>query len=368
MDSFSCPKCSQTFTTQNWLDHHIEKNLPCDFKCRQCDFKGKDRFQYYRHQKAKHQKKQQQLVPYVPPKEKEEDDSEVLTLEPMTQQQLRQSVDLIPLEDFNWKYLVSIADNVEVTETFYDKMEHGKDKDGKDAVQRVQGYERRTILTLRAENARRSLPHTIMPNILQCLTESCDLGEMMHGLLNDVHAQRIEPRLLTIKANDINRKNVSFYSRPEPSDDCYWTTNSNSVALKKTRKHCESLFNFALVSAIDSLRPVLELSNKTRRQNTLWLMCPTKGPEGKNRAFSLKRDREDDIVLYSELLDQSDRNVITIGEITNTEHIAFLKQIRDEIEKEKESILGRLAHVELDDKRLNEFFEMAKDASVGLID
>jgi nanoRNase/pAp phosphatase (c-di-AMP/oligoRNAs hydrolase) len=72
--------------------------------------------------------------------------------------------------------------------------------------------------------------------------------------------------------------------------------------------------------------------------------------------------------LYSELLDQSDRNVITIGEITNTEHIAFLKQIRDEIEKEKESILGRLAHVELDDKRLNEFFEMAKDASVGLID
>jgi hypothetical protein len=51
---FSCKRCSQTFTTQNWLDHHLSKPIPCDLKCKFCDFKGENRFQYHRHQKAKH--------------------------------------------------------------------------------------------------------------------------------------------------------------------------------------------------------------------------------------------------------------------------------------------------------------------------
>jgi hypothetical protein len=46
----------------------------------------------------------------------------------------------------------------------------------------------------------------------------------------------------------------------------------------------------------------------------------------------------------------------------------FSKKIRAVIEKEKGEILERLKQVEMDDKRLNEFFELAKDASTGLIE
>lgn len=51
---YPCPKCPKSFPTETHLHHHLIKNLPCDLKCRQCEFDAKDRFHYYRHQKAKH--------------------------------------------------------------------------------------------------------------------------------------------------------------------------------------------------------------------------------------------------------------------------------------------------------------------------
>jgi len=351
MDSFPCPKCSKVLSTKYWLDQHIEKPLPCDFKCKLCDFKGKDRYQYYRHQKTKHPKTTLSIIST----QKEEDD--VLTLEPV---QPQGQIDFIPIEDFNWKYLESIADNVEVSERFYEKVEHSKDKDGKDAVERIQGYERRTKLIFRAENARRSLPNAIMSNILSCLCNRCDLSEMMLKLLHDVHAQRAEPRLLTIRANDVNRKNVSIYSRPPPTDECFWMTNSNSVALKKTRDHCESLFKFALVSAIESLYPALQVEPS----RVVWLVCPSKIP-GTNlhKAFTLTKDRNGcDLVCEHQI--QSE-DLIKLTDETN-KFYGFSKQIRAKIEQRREDILERLKQVVMDDKQLNEFFELAKDASIGL--
>jgi len=350
--SFQCPKCPKSFQTERHLQDHITKKLPCDLRCRICqDFQGKDRFHYYRHQKAKH--------PRVP---KEKDEEEVLTLEPVQQQQ---SIDFIPIEDFNWKYLESIADTVEITERFYDKVEHSKDQNGKEEVERVQGYERRTKLTLRAENARRSLPNAILSNILECLYHRCDLAEMMYALLHDVHAQRVEPRLLVIRGNDINRKSVSIYSRPPPTDECFWITNSNSVALKKTRDHCESLFNFALVSAIGSLQAAIEYRPGSQ---VLWLVCPTKS-SGKHKAFTLTKNREDADALWCAELDLDANNVVTlpINDKQNQQYVGFRDKIVSEIEKNKEQILERLKHVELDDKRLNDFFELAKDASMGIV-
>jgi hypothetical protein len=238
--SFKCPKCPKVLTSKRNLKNHLEILVPCDKVCKICNYKADNRHQYYRHQKEDHPVgKQTHVLATIAPKQKEEEYDEVLTTEPM--QQKPQPIDFIPIEDFNWKYLESMADNVEVSERFYEKLEHSKDKDGKEAIERIQGYERRTKLIFRAENARRSLPNAIMSNILTCLCNHCDLSEMMLKLLNDVHAQRAEPRLLTIRANDINRKNVSIYSRPPPTDECFWMTNSNSVALKKTRDHCESL-------------------------------------------------------------------------------------------------------------------------------
>jgi hypothetical protein len=42
-------KCKETFLSVKILINHQNKKIPCDFKCLNCPFKGKNRHQYYRH-------------------------------------------------------------------------------------------------------------------------------------------------------------------------------------------------------------------------------------------------------------------------------------------------------------------------------
>jgi len=359
--SFKCPKCPKLLSSSRRVQTHLAKKIPCDLKCRICAQLMPNSFLYTYHIEN-HE---------APPNANE--NNEILVLEPVQQNnqqqidEMRQKVDqidFIPIEDFNWKYLQSIASKVEVTEHFYEKVSRSNGDDGNQEVERVQGYERRTKLTLRAENAKRCLPAVILYEILQCLDvgKRCELTEMMYQLLYDVHAQRAEPRLLTIRGNDINRKNVSIYSRPPPTDECHWVVNSNSVALKKTRDHCESLFNFALVSAIESLFPALTVD---RGHIILWLVCPYKSGSGCQKAVTLAKDRDDNNVLEWHELHAKD--LISIKTSENESYNQFLGLINVTIEERKNYVLQKLAGVELDDKRLNEFFELAKDASTGIM-
>lgn len=50
--SYICPKCSTVFSSRQRLDSHLEKNLPCDLGCRECDFKGRSSIHYYQHMQA----------------------------------------------------------------------------------------------------------------------------------------------------------------------------------------------------------------------------------------------------------------------------------------------------------------------------
>jgi len=390
--SYKCPKCPKMLSKPQRVISHLAKKIPCDFKCRLCGEALANSAKYILHQKLTHQNENREIVQF-----KEND--EVIVLEPAQNNQLstasqtypvvtqkmitpddkplslqeidemRQQMDYyIPMEDFDWNYLKSIADKVEVTETYYNTVSK-KNNDKGSEVEKIQGIERRTKLIFRAENAKKCLPTIILSDILECLDSGVvDLTEMMFKLLNDVHAQRAEPRLLTIRSSDVNRKNVSIYSRPPPTDDCYWMVNSNSVALKKTRDHCESLFNFALVSAIESLYPALTV--KQGRNVTLWLVCPYKREENGityQKAVTLKKDRDDNNALEWRELKSKDLLLIKTCENEEENYKHFLGLISATIEEQKDYILQRLANVELDDKRLNEFFELAKDASTGIV-
>ena len=379
--SFKCPNCTKKLSKLERLKSHLAKKIPCNLKCRNCGIICRNTAAYKYHQKTQHPSEEQAIVlntnnsnnqqlatvdqthPVVTQKMITPEDKP-LSLQEIDE--MRQKMDYyIPMEDFDWNYLKSIADKVEVTETYYNTV--SKKNSGKGSeVEKIQGIERRTKLIFRAENAKQCLPTTILSDILECLNSSMgDLSEMVYKLLNDVHAQRAEPRLLTIRGNDINRKSVSIYSRPPPTDDCYWIVNSNNVALKKTRDHCDSLFKFTLVSAIESLYPAMTL--KKRKDIVLWYVSPYKFErDGKilQKAVTLRKDREDDDALYWEHVDSADLIKIDVNEPNQfTDYLALVKNKIDEM---KEYILERLTKIELDDIRLNEFFELAKDASTGL--
>jgi hypothetical protein len=393
-----CPRCFQSFLTVNWLKKHLEKTVPCDFKCKQCDFKGKDRHHYYRHQKSHQSKNNERAI--VPIQEK---DDEVLALQPVENkkellpERIEQKYaiipkEVIPLEDFNWKCLPSpevlqrISDHlkikiediekifdydlkkiaaymgypiedierIEITDTVYDE----RDSRNGDLLQ---GYQRRTRFVLRAERARRALPKAVGPNILQCLCGPCDLAELMYEVLHNVHAQREHPGLLSMRLRDLNRKNVEFLTRPQPDDECFWITNTNSVAIQKIRKHCDELFNFTLVSAIEALSPVMAIRNDG--PPVIYLMSANPEPDNiKHKAFSLIKNRGDEIELSYDLVNPEE--VVSIG-VTNKDVRVndFINQIKAKIEEDKQEILAKFTDVILDDKRINEFFERAKEAA-----
>jgi len=377
--SFKCPNCPKALYSLQRLKTHLAKKIPCDLKCRNCGIICRNTAAYNYHQKTQHPPEEQAIVlntnnsnnqqlatvdqthPVVTQKMITPEDKP-LSLQEIDE--MRQKMDYyIPMEDFDWNYLKSIADKVEVTETYYNTV--SKKNSGKGSeVEKIQGIERRTKLIFRAENAKQCLPTTILSDILECLNSSMgDLSEMVYKLLNDVHAQRAEPRLLTIRGNDINRKSVSIYSRPHPTDDCYWIVNSNNVALQKTRDHCDSLFNFTLVSAIESLYPALTINGQT----IFWLVCPYGREENGityQKAVTLKKDRDDNDALEWRELNSMD---LISMKTENQNYNHFLGLISATIEEQKNYILQRLANVELDDKRLNEFFELAKDASTGIV-
>jgi hypothetical protein len=379
--SFKCPNCPKVLSKLQRLKSHLAKKIPCDLKCRNCGVTCRNTAAYNYHQKTQHPPEEQAIVLNTNNSNNQQlaVDTQPQTIvtqkmitpddKPLSLQEIdemRQKMDYyIPMEDFDWNYLKSIADKVEVTETYYNTV--SKKNSGKGSeVEKIQGIERRTKLIFRAENAKQCLPTTILSDILECLDSRSmgDLSEMVYKLLNDVHAQRAEPRLLTIRGNDINRKSVSIYSRPPPTDDCYWIVNSNNVALKKTRDHCDSLFKFTLVSAIESLYPAM---TATRGKIVLWYVSPYKVErDGKiyQKAVTLTKDREDEDALHWALVDADELIKIDVNE--PNKYTSYLALVKTKIEEMKDYILERLANIELDDIRLNEFFELAKDASTGL--
>jgi hypothetical protein len=376
---------------------HLDKAVPCDFKCEQCDFKGKTRNQYYYHKKSKHQNTTNANDLAIVPKD------EVLELQPVENkkellpERIEQKYaiipkEVIPLEDFNWKCLPSpevlqrISDHlkikiediekifhfdlkkiatymgypiedierIEITDTVYDERD---EKNG----DLLQGYQRRTRFVLRAERARRALPKAVGPNVLQCLCGPCDLAELMYEVLHNVHAQREHPGLLSMRLTDLSRKNVEICTRPQPDDECFWVTNTNGVAQQKIRKHCDELFNFTLVSAIEALRPIMVL--QADGPPVVYLMCASPEPDDTNhKAFSLIKNRGDEIELSYDIINPKD--VVAIGIETRDAKVNdFLDRIKAKVEEEKQQVLKKFSEVRLDDKRINEFFERAKDAN-----
>jgi hypothetical protein len=106
-------------------------------------------------------------------------------------------------------------------------------------------------------------------------------------------------------------------------------------------------------------------------QQLLWLFCPTPipGTQNEHKAFTLFRNRENQKELKCVDLDMSDPSIVVlvVDENQNQRYKPFRDQIMAEIENTKEHILEKLKNVELDDRRLNNFFELAKDASIGIV-
>jgi hypothetical protein len=296
-----------SFTESYLLTNHEEKKIPCDFKCRMidCVFIGRDRHDYYRHNKRMHPKKPQkeerpmtraqihndgqdnadfeshELVLY----DNESNDKRV------HRRGLNNPLGLVPLEDFNSETLrESMRKHSNNIQHHTLGMLHGWSGLGNMGVAEVSI----TTYEIRAEELRKM----IQDDVLLCVLKSFEFDtsdvsrvraapkrledrisqltrqmrpyafvadqsvpmyledsftDMLLELLSGVHASENE-KLHSICMGDISRKTVNFFSRSPLNDKTYWQANTRETSIKKIQTHVRELYKFVIEAVTASLK------------------------------------------------------------------------------------------------------------------
>ena len=88
------------------LSGHLEKKLPCDLKCRDCDHaEFPDRFKYYAHRKSMHSK----------PSTSEESEKSERDSKPSTSEESEKS-ERVPLQDFIYETKTTYIHTIETAD------------------------------------------------------------------------------------------------------------------------------------------------------------------------------------------------------------------------------------------------------------
>lgn len=229
MKKFVCPKCTRSVASEFSLQRHLKKNLPCDFQCRLCEFKGKNRHQYYRHMKRNHpdeviKRKKQKIEPKVDKRQKQSEEEEIVDV-----------VHITPLEDFRWEFTNEI-DGFDVTVTI-----RAKTMEARERLQKMLA---------------RITPHSVM-DALRFLDQDSSESNMERAVteaLHRVHTMPNYPEMHSICLSDISRRSVQFYSRPDPTTDhCQWITHPRESSLDLLVQHARNLFSCLLEIGFASL-------------------------------------------------------------------------------------------------------------------
>lgn len=212
MSAFVCPKCDRPLSSKQKLDYHMhKKKLPCDYQCRLCDFKGENRFQYYRHMKKEH--------------------TEPVELVVAERQHHAQTIDITPIEDFR-NFVI-------------------EDKDMKISL---------SICAKTLEGQRRlktMLPRLATGGVVQVLRQLDSdrdqfLDNTLTGILSLVHSQPHVPQLHSVCLSDIARRSVSFYSRND-EEDCQWVVHPQESSMHLLTQHARDLFSCLLEAGLAAL-------------------------------------------------------------------------------------------------------------------
>lgn len=226
----TCKKCNKEFTTPQKLLDHINKRVPCDFKCTNCPFQGTSRQQFYRHRKSGCIQLQ-----------RSEDEKQIVS----------NNVDHfpIPISDITDPSLLRKAieyateNNCEVvieqtivTQKITVKGGHCVD-DTRNRILRV------------TENIRDS----DVNRALRCLEKS-DREELVPFVvdnLTQIHGNYDRKDLHSIKMTDRSRKNVNICTRQD--DTCKWMKLPRHEAVSQVSAHSSKLLSSFLNEIIPKL-------------------------------------------------------------------------------------------------------------------
>lgn len=257
----------------------MKKRMPCDYQCRLCDFKGKDRHHYYRHMKREHP---------------DNDDKTIVVVNNASTE-----LDITPIDDFR-RFVIEDND-VQISI-------RAKTLEGKRRLERMLST---------------SAPGGIM-QVLRQLDSNNDeyLENTITSLLSMVHSQPDVPQLHSVCLSDIARRSVSFYSRSE-SDDCRWIVHPQESSMHILTQHARDLFSCILQAGLAAL--IIQVWKGTEIILTM---------NTGDRILVLRYDREFDNICVR--TDRYDREFFTECPESRSAEVAELLKL---IENRKEQVL-----------------------------
>lgn len=244
-----CELCDKALSSKRSLKIHQEKLIPCDFRCRECPFKGTDRHQFYRHQTAAHP----DMKRIKQKKEKTVSADEEIDEFPMFQvEEPEESKEpyMIPIEDFQGgrsgnfqggknliNHLMKIAKETDKQVVFiqYNVFNVYNPPANMDPEQI-------------AAHAFRASDYE---SALRCLETPNNTKQIAAGIINQMHSDPERPQMHTIKMRkDLSRKQVDIYSRTANGTPGEWLPYAYAAALHKLSEHAAALIYDALCGSI----------------------------------------------------------------------------------------------------------------------
>jgi DNA-directed RNA polymerase subunit RPC12/RpoP len=210
--SYQCLRCYKNLSSLKRLQTHQEKQVPCDFQCKRCDFKGTNSAEYKTHQNV-HLKKISNRKTRIKLPEKR-----------------GVKTPLIPYEDFN-QCLVFLAD-----------LANKKDVE----------IELTIKPSKRQTEALKTFQASDYANSLQCINQ--DINFVATNFLTNFHCDPNRPQLHTFKIGDLTRKTVNIYSRPKEEEEAKWILLPKEPAINTITAHTSKILTYALELAANMLQ------------------------------------------------------------------------------------------------------------------
>ncbi len=302
--SFQCPNCPKSLSSQRWLMNHLQKRTPCDNKCRDCKYQGKDITDYKLHKlfdcdkaktpsKIEEPKEDEMQIEEIQIEKKEEtqleeieetqtEEMQIVLSEPQrlvpVQAKAVVSYYPIPIQDYDLEMYKTLKDlkldgNLEDYDIEYYVMQTEKGKEevdttidhkrnGDTQVNKVTKInievERREtiILRKRVKDARNALTNNMLYGALCSMVPSELEMDYLNRTATDLMYQVLhhdDPRLHNICLSDMSRVTVRVYSRITESEKCYWANHPKPIAPKIINDHARNLFSFLLEAGTQSL-------------------------------------------------------------------------------------------------------------------
>jgi hypothetical protein len=323
--TFPCPNCPKSLSSRHYLIKHLQKKTPCDNKCRECNYQGKDITDYKLHKssgcniggvgmnetsESKIVNKELQMVPIV-----------------------ETSQYPIPIQDYNLAMYKTLKDlkldgNLEDYDIEYYVMQTEKGKEEIDMIvgHKLNGDKRvdkitkinieverheTIILRKRVKDARNAITNNMLYGALCSMVPTDIEMENLNRIATDMMYQVLhhdDPRLHNMCLSDMSRGTVRVFSRVSESEKCYWAAHPKDTAPKIINEHAKNLFSFLLEAGTQSL------------VSAFW-------KTGKVNCLALNGEKGWSVILYEEDTSPGDDSKLIVNKVKTTDLIYTLAEV-----------------------------------------